>query len=61
MSLYEKLIRFWRGLTMKKFILVTFILGVLAMNLYGIINKLLVEDVKEIDCIEETTITVYME
>lgn len=46
---------------MKKFILVTFILGVLAMNLYGIINKLLVEDVKEIDCIEETTITVYME
>ena len=46
---------------MKKFILVVFILGVLAMNLYGVINKLMVEEVKEIDHIAETTTMVYME
>lgn len=46
---------------MKKFILVVFIIGVLAMNLYGIVNKIMIDNVKEIDHIEETTITVYME
>lgn len=46
---------------MKKFILVVFIGMVLAINLYGIVNKLMTEDVKEIDHIKETTITVYME
>ena len=46
---------------MKKFILVLFIGMVLVINLYGIVNKLMVEDVKEIDHVEETTVTVYME
>ena len=46
---------------MKKFILVVFVGMVLAINLYGIVNKFMTEDVKEIDHIEETTVTVYME
>lgn len=46
---------------MKKFILVVFVGMVLAINLYGIVNKIMTEDVKEIDHIEETTVTVYME
>lgn len=46
---------------MKKFILVIFIGMVLAINLYGIVNNLMVDEVKEIDHVEETTITVYME
>lgn len=46
---------------MKKFILVIFIGMVLAINLYGIVNKLMVDEVKEIDHVEETTMTVYME
>lgn len=46
---------------MKKFILVVFIGMVLAINLYGIVNKFMVDEVKEINHIEETTITVYME
>jgi len=46
---------------MKKFILVVFIGMVLAINLYGIVNKLMVEDEKEIDHVAETTVTVYME
>lgn len=46
---------------MKKFILVVFIGMVLAINLYGIVNKLMVDEEKEINHIEETIITVYME
>lgn len=46
---------------MKKFILVVFVGMVLAINLYGIVNKIMTEDVKEIDHIEKTTVTVYME
>lgn len=46
---------------MKKFILVVFVGMVLAINLYGIVNKIMTEDVKEIDHIEETTVMVYME
>lgn len=46
---------------MKKFMLVVFIGVVLAMNLYGIVNKFMNEDLKEIDHIEETTMIVYME
>lgn len=46
---------------MKKFLLVIFVGMVLALNLYGIVNKLMVDDVKEIDHVEETTIAVYME
>lgn len=46
---------------MKKFLLVTFIGMVLAMDLYGVVENLLVEDMKEIDHVEETTTIVYME
>lgn len=46
---------------MKKFILVVFIGLVLAINLYGIVNKLMIEDVKEVDHVAETTMIVYME
>lgn len=46
---------------MKKLILVVFVGMVLAINLYGIVNKLMAEDVKEIDHIKETTMTVYVE
>lgn len=46
---------------MKKFLLVVLIGMVLAMNLYGIVNKFMNEEVEEIDHIKETTVTVYME
>lgn len=46
---------------MKKFLLFTMIGLVLAMDLYGIINNYMAEEVKEIDHIEETTIAVYVE
>ncbi len=46
---------------MKKFLLVVLMGMVLAMNLYGIVNKFMTEEVKEIDHIKETTITVYTE
>ena len=46
---------------MKKFLLVTMIGMVLTMNIYGIINKFMTEEVKEVDHIKETTVTVYME
>lgn len=46
---------------MKKFLLVVLIGMVLAMNLYGIVNKFMVDKVEEIDHIKETTVTVYME
>lgn len=45
---------------MKKFILVVFIGAVLAMDLYGIVNELMVNN-EEIDHIQETTTAVYME
>lgn len=46
---------------MKKFLLVVLIGLVLALNLYGFVKELMVEDVNEVDHIKETTITVYME
>ena len=46
---------------MKKFLLVTMIGLVLAINLYGIINQLMTDDVEEVDHIKETTMTVYVE
>lgn len=46
---------------MKKFLLVTMIGMVLTMNLYGIVNQFMKDEVKEIDHIKETTVTVYME
>ena len=46
---------------MRKFLLVTLIGMALAIYLYGIVNKLMVEEVKEVDHIKETTTIVYME
>lgn len=46
---------------MKKFLLVTFIGLVLAINIYGIIDKYTVDETHEINHIDETTITVYVE
>ena len=46
---------------MKKFLLVVFIGMVLVLNLYGIVSKLMAEEVEEIDHISETTMIVYME
>lgn len=46
---------------MKKFLLVTMIGLVLAMNLYGIVNQFMKDEAKEVDHIKETTVTVYME
>lgn len=46
---------------MKKFLLVLLIGMALAINLYGFVKGFMAEDVKEIDHIKETTITVYME
>lgn len=46
---------------MKKFLLVTLIGLVLAMNLYGIVKRYMKDEVKEVDHIKESTITVYME
>lgn len=46
---------------MKKFLLVLLIGMVLAMNLYGIVNEIMKDEAKEINHIEKTTVTVYME
>ena len=46
---------------MKKFLLVTMIGLVLTMKLYGIVNQFMKDEIKEIDHIEETTSTVYVE
>ena len=47
---------------MKKFLLVVFVGMVLAINIYGIVNDFMIdEEVKTVDHIVETTVTVYME
>ena len=46
---------------MKKLLLVLLIGMVLVINVYGIVQEFMVEDIKEVDHIKETTITVYME
>lgn len=47
---------------MKKFLLVTLIGMVLALDLYGFVNEFfMIDDVKEANHIEETTAKVYME
>lgn len=46
---------------MKKFLLVTMMGLVLAMDLYGFVRQYTVENIQKIDHIKETTITVYME
>lgn len=46
---------------MRKFLLVALMGMALAIYLYGVIDKLMVEEVKEVDHIAETTTAVYME
>lgn len=46
---------------MKKFLLVTMIGLVLAMDLYGIVNHFMTDEIEEVNRIKETTITVYVE
>lgn len=46
---------------MKKLLLVVLIGMVLAIDVYGIVNEFMVEEVEEINHIEETTTIVYME
>ena len=46
---------------MKKLLLVVLIGMVLAIDVYGFVNKFMIEEVEEINHIEETTTTVYME
>lgn len=46
---------------MRKFLLVTLIGMALAINVYGFVKDFMVEEVDEINHIEETTMTVYME
>ena len=46
---------------MKKLLLVTLIGLVLAMNLYGIVTQFMIDEIKEIDHVRESTITVYVE
>lgn len=60
-SYYGKLIQTLEGFTMKKFLLVTMIGLVLAIDLYGIVKQAMIDEVKEVNHIEETTIAVYME
>ena len=46
---------------MRKFLLVTLIGMALAIYVYGIVDKSVVEEVKPIDHVEETTMMVYVE
>jgi len=46
---------------MRKWLLVVFIGMVMAIQLYGIVHEHTNEEIKEIDCIAESTMSVYME
>ena len=46
---------------MRKFLLVTLIGMALAIYLYGIVSKIMIEEVEEIDHIKESTTIVYVE
>ena len=46
---------------MRKFLLVTLIGMALAIYVYGIVDKYMVEEVKPVNHIEETTMMVYVE
>ena len=46
---------------MKKFLLVVLIGMVLVIDIYGFMNSFMKDDIKEVDHIQETTTTVYME
>ena len=52
---------FERVFTVRKFLLVTLIGMALAIYVYGIVDKYVVEEVRPIDHVEETTTMVYME
>ena len=58
--LYERTTIFWRDYVMKKCMLVVFVGMVLALNVYGIVDKL-VSNVDDCNCIEASTTVVYME
>lgn len=46
---------------MKKFLLVVLIGMVLTIDIYGIVNQFVKDDIQEVNHIKETTTTVYME
>ena len=46
---------------MKKFLVVTLVGMVLAMDIYGFVNQFMKDEIKEVDYIEESTVTVYVE
>lgn len=46
---------------MKKFLVVTLVGMVLTMDIYGFVNQFMKDEVKEIDHIKESTLTVYVE
>jgi hypothetical protein len=61
MSSYEKLLQTLEGFIMKKFLVVTLVGMVLAMDIYGFVNQFMNDEVEEIDHIKESTLTVYVE
>jgi hypothetical protein len=61
MSSYEKLLQTLEGFIMKKFLVVTLVGMVLVMDIYGFVNQFMKDEVKEIDHIKESTVTVYVE
>lgn len=61
MPSYEKLLQTLEGFIMKKFLVVTLVGMVLAMDIYGFVNQFMKDEVEEIDHIKETTVTVYAE
>ena len=46
---------------MKKFLVVILAGMVLAMDIYGFVNQFIKDEVKEVDHIKESTVTVYVE
>ena len=60
-SYYEHYYKLWRDFIMKKFLVVTLIGMVLTMDIYGFVNQFMKDEVKEVDHIKESTITVYVE
>lgn len=52
---------FERVFTVRKFLLVALIGMALAIYVYGVVDKYMVEEVKLIDHVEETTMMVYVE
>ena len=61
MPLYEETNMILEGFIMKQLLLVVFLGMALTINVYGIVNDFMVEEIEEVNHIEETTITVYTE